>query len=86
MRDAPPVNIEARSQVRVVGHGGIRALVGEREHKRQRGVVEREGGRTGDGAGHVGDAIVHHLVDDIRGLCVGGRLRSLTLTIISVQA
>ena len=48
------------------------ALVGQCHSEGQGGVVEREGGGARHRAGHVGDAVVHHVVDDVGRIGVRG--------------
>src|SRR6516165_8200384 len=53
------------------------AFVGERQHEGQRHVVESKRRRAGDRARHIGDAIVHDVVDDISRRRVRRRPRCL---------
>ena len=65
MCDFSLVKIQAVQQMRVFEQRALHALVGERQHERQRRVVEREGRGARHAARHVGDAIVDHVVDHI---------------------
>src|SRR5256886_13544386 len=58
MRDPAARDIEAVAQMRIIGERLLPALVGEREHEGQRGVVERIGRSARHRAGHVGDAVI----------------------------
>src|SRR5207247_8233586 len=77
MRDLAARDIEAVAQMRIIGERLLPALVGKREHEGQRGVVERVGRSARHRAGHVGDAVMHHVVDHVGGIGVRGRPRGL---------
>src|ERR1700727_3162112 len=66
------VHVEAGAKVGVVLERLDPALVGERERERQGRVVEGEGRGAGDGAWHVGHAIMDDAVDDISRKRMGG--------------
>ena len=53
-------------------------LVGKRDHVRQRDVIERIGRGARHAARHVGDTVMHDVVDDIGGVGVRGRPGSFT--------
>ena len=59
----------------VVGERFLPAFVRQREHERQRGVVERERRRARHATRHVGHAVMRHAVDDIYGIGVRRRSR-----------
>ncbi len=61
----PSCTLSPAAQVRVRLHGRAPALVGQRQHERQGGVVEREGRGARHRARHVGDAVMHHAFLDI---------------------
>ena len=71
------VDVETVLEVGVLGHGQGVALVGDREGEREGRVVECERRGAGHRAGHVGDAVVHDVVDDVRGIGVCGGTRGL---------
>src|ERR1700722_18769799 len=71
------VHVEAGAKVGIVLERLHPALVGERERERQGRVVKGEGRGAGDGARHVGDAIMDDAVDDIGRMGVRRRLRGL---------
>ena len=50
------------------------AVVGDVHDMRQGDVVQRVGAGPGDGAGHVGDAIVDDAIDDVLTNYANGRL------------
>ena len=60
---------------RDVGHDHERDQHGE--HERQRRVVEGERRGARHRSRHIGDAVVHDLVDDVGRLGMGGRARGL---------
>src|SRR5450759_2707366 len=70
-------DVQAILEMRIVSKRFLPALVGEREHKGQGSVVERERGGTRHPSGHVGDTIMNHSVDDIGRIRVRCRVRRL---------
>ena len=71
----PVVDIEPGAQMAILGERPFPAALGERQHERQRRVVEREGRGARHGARHVGHAIMHDAVLDIGRLRMAGRAR-----------
>src|SRR5262245_58823379 len=59
------VDVEPGAPMRVLRHGVLRPLRGQRDGEGKRGVVEREGRRARHRAGHIGDAIVHDVVQSV---------------------
>ena len=64
-------------QRRVLLHRPVRALVRQLQRVGQRHVGQRVGAGAADRAGHVRDAVVDDVVDDVRRLRVRGRLARL---------
>ena len=74
------IRVEPSQQMRVGAHGFEITLVGDLCDKWKCRVVERERRGPRAGARHVGDAVVHHLVDDIGRVIVGRRLAGFGAT------
>src|SRR5947208_2809490 len=70
-------HVEAVAQMLIVREGALPALLGERDDEGQRRVVERVGRGAWHGARHVCDAVVHHVVHDVRRIGMRRRLRGL---------
>src|SRR5262249_48762049 len=62
MHDLPVTDIESGSKMLVLIEG-CQSFARERDHERQRGVVERLRRRDGNRAGHVRNAIMNDAVD-----------------------
>src|SRR5580700_3812546 len=77
MRYFAVVDVEAGAQMRIVGHGFAPALVGESEDEGQGGAVESKSGSARYGSGHVRDAIMNHIVDQVGGVGMSGGAASL---------
>jgi hypothetical protein len=60
--------------MRVIAQRALPALAGQRHDEGQGGVAEGDRRGAGDGAGHVGDAVMHHAVLDVGRVGVGGGL------------
>src|SRR5579863_6931492 len=74
------VHVETVSQPGILGDGLPPAMIGEGPDVGQSGVGERECGRARHGAGHVGDAVVNHAVEDERRRRVRGGAAGLEAT------
>ncbi len=74
------VGVDSGQQPGVFEHRLHHALVGQRQGVRGGGVGEREGRGARHGAGHVGDAVVHHPLLDVDRVRVGGRPGGLEAT------
>src|SRR5678815_522761 len=75
-------HVESFEQRRVVAQGALPALVGELHGVWQGGVGQSECGGAWNSTGHVGDAVVDDVIDDVRGVFMGGgvdRLHAPTL-------
>ena len=59
------MDIEPLPQRRVLGDGTLETLAGQLQHIRQRHVRQGVGAGAADRARHVGDAVVHHVIDDV---------------------
>ena len=73
----PGVDVQPRQQVLVIGAGLAPALVGQRQHEGHGGNAQRQGRGARHRAGHVGDAIVHHAVNLVDRVLVGGGVAGL---------
>ena len=69
MANVALMHIQALGKARVVGKRALHTLASEGRKIGQCDVVQRLGGRSGNGAGHVGDAVVHDALFD-EGWCI----------------
>ena len=63
--------------MRIVSQRALPALACQRQHERQRRVVEGEGRCAWHAARHVGDTVVRHAIDNIHRIGVRRRMRGL---------
>ena len=65
-------HVEPVQQVRIAQQCLTIPLLGQLDDKGEGGIVERHGRGAGHRPWHVGDTVVHHLIDDIGRILVGG--------------
>ena len=73
MSDPAIMDVQALGQVGVIQHRLTPAFAGQREDERQGRVGEGESGGAGDGARHVGDAVMDDAVLHVGRIGMGGR-------------
>ena len=74
---APAGKIDPLTQPRISAGGGFVPVVRDLQRVRQRGIAQGDRARAADGAGHVGDAVVHHALYHVRRIAVRRRLGRL---------
>ena len=74
------MDVEAFGEMRIGGQRVLPAHARDAQRVRQRDVVERIGAGARHGTGHVGDAIMHDVVDHIGRLGMRGRLARFEAT------
>ena len=67
------MNVQPLAQVRVLLECYAIAVIGQSKNMRQGDIIECESRCAWNATGHVGDAIVDHLVNHIGGVGMGGR-------------
>src|SRR5579863_760780 len=80
MGNAALPGVHSRPKTGVLPAGPLNSFVGQFEQIGEGGVRQREGGSVRHGRGHVRDAVMKHVVDEIDGIGVGGGARSLETT------
>ena len=73
----PVVDIEAVEQMWVLAERACGTFAGQGQHEGQGGVVESKSRGARHGTGHVGDAVVHHAINDVGRLGVRCCVRGL---------
>ena len=68
------MDVEALGQMRVAPQCLFPAIAGNPQSMGQSDIVERISAGSGNRAGHIGNAIMHHIIDHIDRLCMGGGL------------
>lgn len=67
------VHVQSGAQMWIGCHRLQRPLLGQRNGEWHRRIVQRKRRGVGHPAGHIGDAVMHHVVQHIGRMGVGGR-------------
>ena len=68
-------DIHTLSQTGILSTGPLPAFVGQLQHVRKRHVGQGVGTRSSHGPRHVGDTVMHHVIDNVSRVGVRGRTR-----------